>query len=63
MIEIRNTSDEPIVVQVSTYEGTVEVDPGKAVEIAEYEPGMSLRVYPKYDSNQPRRRRTAVREG
>lgn len=66
MFEIRNTSQEPLVLRLSTYAATVELDPGKVVEIQEYEPGMTLEIYPKYDAQQPRRGRVglaAVREG
>jgi hypothetical protein len=64
MIEIRNTSQEPIVIKLSTDDKNLcELDPGKIVEIGEYEPGMTLEYWPKYQRNLPRRGRTEVREG
>lgn len=61
MIEIRNTSQEPIVLRLSTYEATVEVSPGHVVEIKEYEPDMKLEFWPKYQRNLPRRAASGVR--
>lgn len=61
MIEIRNTSQEPLVLKLSTYEATVEVNPGAVVEIHEYEPGMSLEYWPKYQKNLPRKHPSGVR--
>jgi hypothetical protein len=61
VIEIRNTSQEPVVLRLSTSETTTELAPGATAEIAEYEPGITLEFWPKFQRNLPRVPRSGVR--